>query len=131
MAGAVRTLGLFDPSPSTLALADWSARMGQDLFEPPNVGGWPSGRGWIHPRSLIARANFVAALATGPSAGRAATYDPRAAARAAGFSADASGVLTYHHRLLFGSDASAETKRRLAGANVAAVLLASPQGQLS
>jgi uncharacterized protein (DUF1800 family) len=46
VAGAARALGLFDPAPSTLALADWSARMGQDLFDPPNVGGWPAaGRG--------------------------------------------------------------------------------------
>jgi hypothetical protein len=63
--GSVRALGLFDPAPSTLALADWSARIGQDLFEPPNVGGWPSGRGWVHPRGLIARANFAAALLGG------------------------------------------------------------------
>ena len=32
-----------DP-PSTLVLAEWVARMGQDLFHPPNVGGWTGGR---------------------------------------------------------------------------------------
>ena len=48
--GAARALEMFDPAPSTLALADWSAGMGQDLFEPPNVGGWPGGRAWITPR---------------------------------------------------------------------------------
>jgi uncharacterized protein (DUF1800 family) len=127
--GAVRALGLFEPPPSTLALADWSARMGQDLFEPPNVGGWPSGRGWIHPRSLIARANFAAALVNGRHAGRPLAYDPGAAAKAAGFDG-ATGILTYHHRLLFGVDPSGEMRRRLAGANVATVLLSSPEGQL-
>ena len=45
--GAARALELFDPPPSTLVLADWSARLGQDLFYPPNVGGWPGGRSWL------------------------------------------------------------------------------------
>ena len=30
--------------PSPAVLADWMAEMGQDLFNPPNVGGWPGGR---------------------------------------------------------------------------------------
>jgi uncharacterized protein (DUF1800 family) len=130
VAGTVRALGLFDPAPSTLVLADWSRRMGQDLFEPPNVGGWPCGRGWVHTRALIARANYVNALVTGPNAGRSTPYDPLAAARAAGFSGDAASVLTYHHRLLFGTDPSAEWRRRASGANVASLLLSSPEAQL-
>jgi uncharacterized protein (DUF1800 family) len=60
--GAVRALELFDPPPSTLCLADWAARLGQDLFHPPNVGGWPGGREWISPRTMIGRANFAATL---------------------------------------------------------------------
>jgi hypothetical protein len=36
--------------------------MGQDLFSPPNVGGWPEGRSWLGSRSIVARANFAAAL---------------------------------------------------------------------
>jgi uncharacterized protein (DUF1800 family) len=129
VAGTVRALGLFDPAPSTLALADWSARMGQDLFEPPNVGGWPGGRAWIHTRSLIARANFAAALVRGRDAGRPAAYAGRAAAKAAGFS-DAAGVLTYHHRLLLGTDPSPEMRRRLAGTSAVTALLSSPEAQL-
>jgi uncharacterized protein (DUF1800 family) len=46
--GSARALGLSDPPPSTLALADWSARLGRDVFDPPNVGGWPGGR--LRPR---------------------------------------------------------------------------------
>jgi hypothetical protein len=79
---------------------------------------------------MIARANYAAALVSGPNAGRPVPYDPRAAARAAGFAADEAGVLTYHHRLLFGTDATAEARRRLAGANVATALLSSPEAQL-
>ncbi len=43
----VHVLELLDPPPSTLVLADWSTRLGQDLFGPPNVGGWPGGRSWL------------------------------------------------------------------------------------
>src|SRR6266513_2305207 len=73
--GAVRALGLFDPAPSSLALADWAARMGQTLFDPPNVGGWPGGRAWITTRSVIARTNFASALVGGADVGRASSYD--------------------------------------------------------
>jgi uncharacterized protein (DUF1800 family) len=128
VAGATRALGLFDPAPSTLALADWSARMGQDLFDPPNVGGWPGGRAWVTSRALVARANFAAALVAGPSAGRSAPYDPVAAAKKAGH-----GVLTYHHRLLFGTDPTRDTTARLAaldGRQLVTALLSSPEAQL-
>jgi hypothetical protein len=60
--GAARALELFEPPCSTLALADWCGRLGQDLFYPPNVGGWPGGRSWLTTRGLIGRANYVAAL---------------------------------------------------------------------
>jgi hypothetical protein len=60
--GAARALELFEPPASTLMLAEWCARLGQDLFYPPNVGGWPGGRSWLTTRSLIGRANFAAGL---------------------------------------------------------------------
>jgi uncharacterized protein (DUF1800 family) len=63
--GAARALEQFDPPPSTLLLAEWTARMGQELFFPPNVGGWPGGRGWLTGRGVVARANFAAALTAG------------------------------------------------------------------
>ena len=56
--GAVRALEMFDPPPSTLVLADWCGRLGQDLFYPPNVGGWPGGRTWITTRSALGRAEL-------------------------------------------------------------------------
>jgi uncharacterized protein (DUF1800 family) len=131
--GAARALEMADPAPSTLALADWSARMGQELFEPPNVGGWPGGRAWLHARGLIARANYAAALLAGPGVGRPAPYDPAALPRAYGLASDPAGVLTFHHRLLFGTDPGDELRQRLGGADgrrVVAVLLVSPAGQL-
>jgi uncharacterized protein (DUF1800 family) len=54
----------YDP-PSTLILAEWIGRLGQDLFSPPNVGGWPGGRSWLSTRTVVARANYAAALAEG------------------------------------------------------------------
>jgi uncharacterized protein (DUF1800 family) len=131
--GVARALALFDPAPSTLALADWSARMGQDLFEPPNVGGWPGGRAWVHPRSLIARANYAAALVSGPNVGRSLPYDPQALPKRHGFGTNVADVLTFHHRLLFGTDPTAEMHRRCAGVAVSRIpvlLLSSPEAQL-
>ena len=63
--GALRALELTNPPPSTLLLAEWVARMGQDLFYPPNVGGWNEGRAWLSSRSIVARANFADALVAG------------------------------------------------------------------
>ncbi len=61
----VRALEQFNPPPSTLLLAEWTGRIGQALFFPPNVGGWPGGRSWLSGRTVIARANFAAALVEG------------------------------------------------------------------
>lgn len=36
--------------------------LGQVLFYPPNVAGWPGGRAWINPATLLARGNFVQKL---------------------------------------------------------------------
>ncbi len=63
--GAVRAFEMFDPPPSTLVLSEWTARLGQDLFYPPNVFGWPGGREWITTRSMIGRSAFATELARG------------------------------------------------------------------
>ena len=39
------------------------ANMGQTLFEPPNVSGWPLGPSWISTGSMLARMNFASTLA--------------------------------------------------------------------
>ncbi|PYR73817.1 MAG: hypothetical protein DMF87_24700 [Acidobacteria bacterium] len=39
------------------------SNMGQLLFEPPNVGGWPLGAGWFSTGTMLARTNFAATLA--------------------------------------------------------------------
>ncbi len=35
--------------------------MGQTLFDPPSVGGWPENESWISSNTMLARANFVTA----------------------------------------------------------------------
>ena len=62
---AVRRFLPLDPPPSLVRLAEWSARMGQGLFYPPNVGGWPGGRAWLSPLALLGRANLAADLVAG------------------------------------------------------------------
>ncbi|QDT92222.1 DUF1800 domain-containing protein [Gimesia algae] len=63
--GATRALELVDPPPQTMILADWMRKLGQDLFYPPNVGGWNGGRDWLRTSALISRTNFAAGLARG------------------------------------------------------------------
>jgi uncharacterized protein (DUF1800 family) len=129
--GAARALEMFDPAPSTLALADWCGRLGQDLFEPPNVGGWPGGRAWISPRTTIGRANFVSALLDGPSAGRPRPFDP--AELAANHGARAEEAVAFCARLLYGADPSDSLRKQIAaakGRQAVALLLTAPEGQL-
>ncbi|HEV3082779.1 MAG TPA: DUF1800 domain-containing protein [Gemmataceae bacterium] len=48
-----------------LALANRLSGMGQSLFAPPNVKGWPGGPAWLNTSTLLERDNFAAALAMG------------------------------------------------------------------
>jgi hypothetical protein len=47
------------------AVAKPMTAMGQALFAPPNVKGWPGGRAWLNTSTVLERDNFAAALATG------------------------------------------------------------------
>ena len=46
-------------------LVPWLGAMGQHLFAPPNVKGWPGGPTWLNTSTMLARANFAGALAVG------------------------------------------------------------------
>jgi len=61
--GAHKQMGLttiVDGTPAALNA------MGQILFYPPNVAGWPGGANWLTSQMLIARENFVAKLVNAP-----------------------------------------------------------------
>jgi uncharacterized protein (DUF1800 family) len=51
-------IAIGDPLPFTLALR----QLGQDLFAPPNVKGWPGGEAWINSSTLLARKQFLERL---------------------------------------------------------------------
>jgi uncharacterized protein (DUF1800 family) len=62
VAGALRALGRTENSAYQNGLA-WMAAAGQSLYDPPNVGGWPSNDGWLGAGQLLARYNAASALA--------------------------------------------------------------------
>ncbi len=141
--GAARALELLDPPPSTLVLADWAARLGQDLFYPPNVGGWPGGRSWLSARSLIGRANLAAALVDGRGVGRDAPLNPIALATRYGRGRNRADTISFYAELLLGFAPDDQWIDRLerslgttAGFNensarrAVAFLLAAPEAQL-
>jgi len=54
------------------------ANMGQALYEPPNVGGWPLGAGWFSTSTMLARSNFAATLASSQKTFLAVALRPEA-----------------------------------------------------
>jgi uncharacterized protein (DUF1800 family) len=141
---AARRFVQLAPAASPLHLGEWAARMGQSLFYPPNVGGWPGGRAWLSPLALLGRANLAADLVAGR------------ASRPAGTPLDVLGLARRHDRggnretladfltdLVLGEApdegwrgrviASAGEGRDLAdfARRAAAVILASPEAQLA
>jgi hypothetical protein len=54
----------YRPLPQIMLVARL-AMMGQQLFTPPNVKGWPGGPSWLNTSTLLERDNLAAALAMG------------------------------------------------------------------
>jgi uncharacterized protein (DUF1800 family) len=54
----------FRPLPQ-LVLVSRIGAMGQSLFAPPNVKGWPGGTSWLNTSTVLERDNFAQALALG------------------------------------------------------------------
>jgi uncharacterized protein (DUF1800 family) len=140
---AVRALEMLEPPPSTVALADWMTLLGQDLFYPPNVFGWPGGRRWINTRSVVGRANFAAALVGGSSAGRPEPLDALGIAHRHQRDRDLEDIISFYGELLLGAVPSAAFRERLRKAlaskaalepetvrRVVVLILASPEAQL-
>jgi uncharacterized protein (DUF1800 family) len=137
--GAARALELFDPPSSTLVLAEWCGRLGQDLFYPPNVGGWPGGRAWLTTRALVGRANYAAALIDGRRVGRPGPMNAQGLARRHG----EANVVAFYTRLLLGTEPTPAWRDRLTAAlgakaadegqsarRLAGLILAMPEAQL-
>jgi uncharacterized protein (DUF1800 family) len=138
--GAARALELFEPPSSTLVLAEWAARLGEDLFYPPNVGGWPAGRSWLTTRSVIGRTNYAAALIDGTRVGRPTPLDALALAQKHGHGSDLGQVIDFYLQLILGVPPSPAWRERAIAAvgaepdaarRVVALILAMPEAQLN
>jgi uncharacterized protein (DUF1800 family) len=66
--GAIRACERFAPAPDFVELEGWLTRMGQRLFYPPSVAGWPDGLNWLRGPTLLARAEFACGFAADASA---------------------------------------------------------------
>ena len=82
IAGTLRSLGT--PVENSTGLAWLAHDMGQALFFPPNVGGWPEGVGWINDASATARATTLSYFAFGEMDDDVGTRAPMMAATSGG-----------------------------------------------
>ncbi len=142
--GAARALELFEPPCSTLTLAEWCTRLGQDLFFPPNVGGWTGGRSWLTTRGLIGRANYATGLVGGHGVGRPSPWDPLALASRHDRGRGRDEYIDFIAELLFGSEPGRDWHARIADAtgsdeswgpdaarHAIALILTCPEAQLA
>lgn len=141
--GSARALGLWERPPSTLVMADWAARLGQDLFYPPNVGGWPGGRSWLSARAVVGRANFAAAVVDGQGIGRPSPLDALGLAERHGRGRDRGDSIAFFAQLFLGAEPGPTWRGRVEEAmgppsswgadearRVVALILACPEAQL-
>jgi hypothetical protein len=66
LVGAARALGIETDAKGVPTVL---ARMGQELFNPPNVAGWPGGPSWLTSGTWLARLNLANALVGGVGGG--------------------------------------------------------------
>ena len=114
--GVPRVLECFDPPPNNLVLGEWAARLGQDVFYPPNVGGWIGGRAWLTTETIIGRANYAAALVEGQLWARPMPLDGLALAQRHERGRDLDDLLTFAAELLTGAPPGTAWRRRLGSA---------------
>lgn len=79
IAGLMRSLGTQTEEP--MSLIYMQRLLGQVLFKPPNVAGWPGGRHWIDNATLMARLNLPSVMILGSGLVGRAKDDPKASTR--------------------------------------------------
>ena len=95
-AGTVRTLGVN----TDFRRLDYPIEsMGQVLFDPPNVAGWPGGVAWLNSSSLLQRINLANTVATARS--KSMRFDPTGLLASRDLN-DASAVVEFLGDLLLG-----------------------------
>lgn len=73
--GTLRSLDLEDNKLPLQALSAQFRQLGQDLYTPPNVKGWPGGAGWIDDVTLPKRQQFLRRLMRGSNNQKASMQD--------------------------------------------------------
>lgn len=79
LAGMMRTLKVEFDQPNALLFVQKA--LGQTLFNPPNVAGWPGGRSWIDNSTLMLRLNLSNYLFTSSNVNLRAKDEPEAKSR--------------------------------------------------
>ena len=110
VAGSLRTLGVTTPARDALASM---RKMGMELLNPPNVGGWTSGPGWISTSSLLERFNYVNRVVTARG-GNAGAFNPAALLRGQGLDS-ADKLADYFIGLLLDGDVTPAQRTALVG----------------
>src|SRR5262249_61788311 len=111
MGGAARRLCSVSP---TMLISASGGGMGQTLFDPPDVNGWPNNESWISSNTVVERVNFVTAAI--------AQHQGALAPVADGLHTHLDGVISASTKTLL--DHSADDRARWF------VVLASPEFQL-
>lgn len=106
--GAVKTLGI----PAFPQLATTLAALGQALFNPPTVKGWPEGTEWISASSLLARQNFANQLVTGRNAARKPWIAPVEELAAFGIDTD-EDIVDFYLNVLVDGDVTPSMRKAL------------------
>ena len=73
--GTLRTLGV---STNGQGMTLLNRLMGQELFNPPNVAGWPGGPAWISTNTMLTRDNMANSLVTAAKPDSGFYVDPQA-----------------------------------------------------
>jgi uncharacterized protein (DUF1800 family) len=61
MVGAARLVGA-DPAKAAPLIRQYAVALGHAPFDPPDVGGYPGGAGWVSPAGMLQRVNFATDL---------------------------------------------------------------------
>jgi uncharacterized protein (DUF1800 family) len=88
------------------------ARMGQSLFEPPNVKGWDGGMNWIATDTLMERFNFAARISTQKFDAREGYINPAVLAKQFD-SKNAAAMVDYFLARLVDMDVPANARKQL------------------
>jgi uncharacterized protein (DUF1800 family) len=108
--GAIKTLQI---TKLDADLPTTMARMGQDLFMPPNVKGWDGGRAWIATDTMMERFNFANRITSEKFAEMRKYYQKPSDIMLTQGLASAGDAVDYFLRLLVDDDAPPSTREKL------------------